>query len=308
MSRTDMAFSDQARELRRIVELQRQENRPGGGNMRTFAVLSGKGGVGKSNLSLNLACALAEQEQRVVILDADLGLANIDMLCGITARYNLAHLIDGSRGMDDVLVEFAPNIQILPGGSGIRELADLDEAHLAELIETLAVLEDRADILIVDTGAGIHRGVLAFASAADTTILITTPEPTSIRDAYGVLKALRSSPAVGGKTDIAFVVNMTNSEAEGLEVANRIRMAANRFLGLSIHYMGCILNDDMVGKAVRIRKPFYQLYPASRASECIRKLGYALTGASDKGIMNTSPARGLKAFFFRLTRGRFMER
>jgi flagellar biosynthesis protein FlhG len=303
-----MVFSDQARELRRIVELQRQENRAGGGNMRTLAVLSGKGGVGKSNLSLNLACALAEQEQRVILLDADLGLANLDMLCGITARYNLAHLIDGSRSIDDVLVEFSHNIWILPGGSGIRELADLDEARLAELIEMLAVLEDRADILIVDTGAGIHRGVLTFAAAADTAILITTPEPTSIRDAYGVLKALRSTPMSGSKTDIAFVVNMTHSEAEGLEVANRIRMAANRFLGLSINYMGCILNDDLVGKAVRIRKPFYQLYPASRASECVRKLGYALTGAPEKGIANINPPRGLKAFFFRLTRGHFVER
>jgi flagellar biosynthesis protein FlhG len=302
-----MTFSDQAKELRRIVELHRQESRTAG-NMRTLAVLSGKGGVGKSNLSLNLACALAEQDQRIVLLDADLGLANIDMLCGITARYNLTHLIDGSKKMDDVLIEFVPNVWILPGGSGIRELADLDEPRLSELIDSLATLEDRADILIVDTGAGIHRGVLSFALAADTAILITTPEPTSIRDAYGVLKTLRASPKVGGRTDIAFVVNMTNSEEEGFEVASRIRKAANQFLGLSINYIGCIVNDDLVGKAVRIRKPFYQLYPASRASECIRKLVQTLLGTSERGITGAGSSRGLKAFFFRLTRKHFTER
>jgi flagellar biosynthesis protein FlhG len=305
-----MVFPDQARELRRIVELHRQENRPAGnpGNLKTLSVLSGKGGVGKSNLSLNLACALGEQEQRVVLMDADLGLANLDMLCGITAKYNISHLIDGSRSIDDVLIEFAHNVWILPGGSGIRELADLNEEQLMDLIDTLAVLEDRADILIVDTGAGLHRSVLTFAWAADTAILVTTPEPTAIRDAYGVLKALRTSPEVAGKTDIAFVVNMAGSEEEGIEVATRIRMAANRFLGLSIHYIGCILKDDLVGRAVRIRKPFYQLYPASRASESIRKLGYALMGTPEKGVANFNPPRGLKAFFFRLTRGYFMER
>ena len=247
MNRDGVTVSDQARELRRIVELHRQETR-NSGNLRTIAVLSGKGGVGKSNFSVNLACALAEQGRRVILLDADLGLANVDMLCGITAKYNLANLIDGSRGLDDILVQFSHNVWVLPGGSGIRELADLDESHLEALIEELGKLEDRADILLIDTGAGIHRGVLTFAMAADTAILITTPEPTSIRDAYGVLKALTTAPAGGGlKNDIAFVVNMANSETEGQEVANRIRMAANQFLGISVNYMGCILKDDLVG-------------------------------------------------------------
>lgn len=307
MNRTGATLSDQAKELRRIVELHRQGNRSPG-NLRTIAVLSGKGGVGKSNLSLNLACALGELGQKVVLLDADLGLANIDMLCGITAKYNLTNLINGSKGLDEVLVELSSNVWILPGGSGIKELADLDQNQLAELIDNLGILEDRADVLLIDTGAGIHKGVLAFSSAADTTILITTPEPTSIRDAYGVLKALVVSPTSGGKADIAFVVNMANSESEGLEVANRIRMAASQFLGLSINYMGSILKDDHVGQAVRMRKPFYQLYPASVAAECIRKLAYTLLGTPERGAPNSSPPRGLKAFFFRLTRGHLAER
>lgn len=306
-NRNGLEALDQAGELRKLVERRKQEARPSG-NLRTIAVLSGKGGVGKSNLSINLACALAEMGQRIVLLDADLGLANVDMLCGITSKYNLAHLVDGSRALNDILVELTRNFWILPGGSGLQELADLDEVHLSELINSLGVLEERADVLLIDTGAGIHKNVLSFAAAADTVLLVTTPEPTSIRDVYGVLKALTTSSAGIGKTDIAFVVNMANDEREGFEVAKRIRMAASQFLGLSINYIGCILKDDRVGQAVRMRKPFYQLYPSSVASRGIRRLAGELQGAPDLAIANSNPPRGLKAFFFRLTRGHLTER
>jgi flagellar biosynthesis protein FlhG len=306
VNKSTAALSDQAKELRRIVEEYKQTSRKTG-NLRTITILSGKGGVGKSNLSVNLACSLAEIGKKIILLDADLGLANVDMLCGVTAKYNLAHLIDGSKDLDEILVELARNVWILPGGSGIKELADLDEARLVALIESLGVLEDRADILLIDTGAGIHKGVLTFATAADTALLITTPEPTSIRDAYGVLKILKNS-AEGGKRDIAFVVNMASSESEGLEVANRLRMAAAQFLNLSVNYMGYILKDHFVEQAVRIRKPFYQLYPDCPAAECVRNLVRALLGMPPGKAANTNPPRGLKAFFFRLRRGHFMKR
>lgn len=305
--RNGTAISDQARELRRIVELHRQESRSCG-NLRTIAVLGGKGGVGKSNLSVGLACALAEQGNRVVLLDADLGLANIDILCGVTSRYNLINLIEGNRTLEDILVEVTRNVWLLPGGSGVRELADLDDARLAYLIDSLGSLEDRADILLIDTGAGIHRDVLAFALAADTAILLTTPEPTSIRDSYGVLKALVAAPANGNGTEIVFVVNMVGSEAEGEEVAGRIRMAASQFLGMTVNYMGCVLKDDLVGKAVRIRKPFFQLYPASVAAECVRRLADGLLGSPGRRVSHVASPRGLKTFFLRLTRGWFRER
>jgi flagellar biosynthesis protein FlhG len=307
VNKSSVVFSDQAKELRRIVEQHRQESRKGG-NLRTITVLSGKGGVGKSNLSVNLACALAEGGKKVVLLDADLGLSNIDMLCGITAKYNLSHLIEGSKTLNEVLVELTHNVWILPGGSGIKELADLEESHLVGLIDSLSVLEDRAEILLIDTGAGIHRGVLTFAAAADTLILLTTPEPTSIRDAYGVLKALKGSSEGAHKKDVVFVVNMANSENEGLEVANRLRMAASQFLDFSIHYIGCILKDRSVEHAVRARKPFYQLYPHSAATACVRKLARAMFGMPAERVTNLQPPKGLKAFFFRLTRQHFVER
>ena len=156
------------------LEAQRQDGfRKDGAALRTIAVLSGKGGVGKSNLALALSCALADGGKRVVLLDADLGMANIDLLCGISSRFNLTHVIEGSRHLGEVLVSLKENVEVLPGGAGLKELADLDDTDLAGVIDSLGTLEDRADIVVLDTGAGIHKGVLAFALAADTTILLT---------------------------------------------------------------------------------------------------------------------------------------
>ena len=308
MSRGNATLPDQAKELRRIVERNKQKGK-NQGNLKTFTILSGKGGVGKSNLSINLACALVEQGKKVVLLDADLGLANLDMLCGITAKYNLSHLINGSKGLDEVLVPLENNIWMLPGGSGIKELADLEEARLMELIDNVGILEDRADILLVDTGAGIHKSVLAFATAADTVVLVTTPEPTAIRDAYGILKALKNSAESREKRDIVFVVNMANSEREGFEVANRLRMAASQFLELSVNYIGCILKDSFVEQAVRVRKPFYRLFPDSPAAMCIKSIVETLSSSVPPGgIVGVRQPRGLKAFFYRLARGYFTGR
>ena len=326
MSRANSALSDQARELRRIVE-QQQKSRgkwkgqgENSGKMKTLTVLSGKGGVGKSNFSVSLACAMADQDKKVVLLDADLGLANLDMLWGVTAKYKLSHLIEGSKGLDEVLFPLEDNIWMLPGGTGFRELADMEEARLAEFIDNLGLLEDRADVLIVDTGAGIHKNVLAFAAAADTLLLMTTPEPTAIRDAYGVLKALKNSAdnsEANGKNgessnedrDIAFIVNMARSEREGFEVANRLKMAASQFLGLSINYLGCILKDTFVEQAVRIRKPFYRLFPDSPAAVCVKSVVEALSsGNTPGGVADVKQPKGLKAFFYRLARGYFSGR
>ena len=307
MNRSNAILSDQAKELRRIVELHKQDGK-NLGNLKTLTVLSGKGGVGKSNLSINLACALAEQKKKVVLLDADLGLANLDMLCGITAKYNLSHLINGSKRLEEVLVPLENNIWMLPGGSGIKELADLEEGRLVELIDNIGLLEDKADFLLVDTGGGIHKSVLAFAAAADTVVLVTTPEPTAIRDAYGILKALKNSAESREKKDIVFVVNMVNSEREGLEVANRLKMAASQFLELSVSYIGCILKDSFVEQAVRIRKPFYRLFPDSPASMCVRSIMETLSSGAPLGNISASQPRGLKAFFYRLARGYFAGR
>ena len=301
------APSDQAGDLRRLVEAQRQDGfRKDGAALRTIAVLSGKGGVGKSNLALALSCALADGGKRVVLLDADLGMANIDLLCGISSRFNLTHVVEGSRRLGEVLVSLEENVEVLPGGAGLKELADLDDTDLAGVIDSLGTLEDRVDIVVLDTGAGIHKGVLAFALAADTTILLTTPEPTSVRDAYGVLKSLRSASSEG--KELLLVVNMANSEREAQEVADRILTASRQFLGRSPAYLGPVLKDESVGRAVRLRKSFYRLFPAAPAGSCVRSLAEELFKRWGGLVGLPHPPRGLKTFFLRLSRGFFMEK
>jgi len=288
---------DQAGELRRIVRT-RRKNIKGLSGLRSIAVLSGKGGVGKSNIAVNLAMAFAASGKRVVLLDADLGMANVDLLCGISPKYTLAHLVKGQRSVDDVLVSLENGVLLLPGGPGVQELAELDDDAQSLLIDKLSVLEGIADILLIDTGAGIHRNTLSFGVAADMTILITTPEPTSIRDAYGVLKTLAIN--TGSKIDVTLVVNMAASHSEGREVAERIQMAANQFLSLSVPFGGAVLLDESVGKAVRMRTPFFLASPSCRASTDIAEIAANLASMDDE----TDPpaGRGVKSFFFRLAR------
>ena len=296
---------DQAGDLRRLVEEKRQAVRRKS-RLRTIAVLSGKGGVGKSNMALALSCALADKGKRVVILDADLGLANLDILCGINAKYNLSHIIKGNHELAEVLTALEEKVDILPGGVGLKELTDLDDATLTGVFDTLEKLEDRADIVILDTGAGIHKGVLSFAHAADMALLITTPEPTSMRDAYGVIKSLGRS-SLDTDVDLLIIVNMAGSEQEAQEVAGRICTASQQFLGRAPAYLGYVLRDDNVERAVRRRKIFYRFFPGSPASLCVKKLAGELLVLWE-GRVTPRSSRGLRSFFLRLTRGFFMEK
>lgn len=290
---------DQAKDLRRIVDMQRKPAR-GGYGLRSLAVLSGKGGAGKSNISVNLSLALAGRGKRVVLLDADLGMANVDLLCGLSPKFSLAHVVRGEKQVRDILLPLGENLSVLPGGPGVRELADLDENLLLKLIDSMSVLEGMADILVVDTGAGIHRNTISFGAASDAVLLVTTPEPTSIRDAYGVLKALASATA--GKTEVTVVVNMAASPEEGEDVADRIRSAASQFLGLAPAFGGTVLRDEAVALSVKRRTPVLSAYPDSDASRCIRAVAGRILGLEDEQVP-PPPGRGVKSFFFRLARG-----
>jgi len=295
------ALSDQAQELRRIVDIHRRELRQENGMLRTIVVLSGKGGAGKTNLSVNLAIALKMDGHKSALLDADLGMANVDLLCGIVPQYTFLDIIRGDKNIEDVLVSTKQGIIVLPGGAGVRELADIDDTQLSSFVSSLTELEEKADFLVIDTGAGIHKGVMAFAGAADTTLIITTPEPTSIRDAYGVLKSINNYCM--SSSDVRIIVNMVSDENEGVEVARRIQMAAKQFLGLSVSYLGHILRDAKVEKSVRMREPFLEAFPECAASKCVLNLCSRLLGKS--GILPHSVAapRGIKNFFLRFIRG-----
>jgi ATPases involved in chromosome partitioning len=265
---------DQATALRQLVsgrkpegEIVKPERIEG---LRTVAVLSGKGGIGKSNVAVNLGLALADLGLRVAILDADLGLANIDILFGVVPKFNIAHVLKGEKEFPDILLKVTERLCIIPGGVGIRELADLDEQQQAWMIRRLAFLEEETDILILDTGAGLHRSVLAFAMAADFSLLLTTPEPTAIRDSYGVLKSLYQ--AATHMPDIGLLVNMAADEREAELVAERITSAAEQFLGSRVEYVGHVLWDQEMREAVKKRRPLLLDDTDAISAPCFRRL------------------------------------
>ncbi|MBQ7155347.1 MAG: MinD/ParA family protein [Synergistaceae bacterium] len=294
--------------------------------LHTLSILSGKGGVGKSNIAAALSFALADFGKRVVLIDADLGMANLDILCGVNnARYNIAHLIDGSRSLSEILVHFRTSqratsqngaVALLPGGVGLKEIADLDDNDMERLFEAMSGLESLSDYLIMDAGAGIHKGVLSFAYASEMTILVTTPEPTSIRDAYGVIKSLGAAAwesVEGVATGLMLVVNMANSSREAAEVADRIRLASMQFLGNAPVYLGYVLKDEALERSVKARKIFYRTNPDSNASICVRNLAGELLriceGANIKreAVIETQEGT-VRSFFRRLAKTLFNDK
>jgi flagellar biosynthesis protein FlhG len=241
------------------------------GQAQTIAITSGKGGVGKTNLAVNLAAVLATLDRRVVLLDADLGLANADILCGIQPRYNLAHVVTGQRRLEEVLtpvpVRGAPRgFSLIPGASGLARMADLSEAERRRIVTELQTLQDSSDVIIVDTGAGIGRNVLAFAAAAENVMVVTTPEPTAITDAYAVIKVLARCQSTG---KISVVANQVKGRDEGRIVHERLSGVARQFLQTDVAFGGYVVHDLAVPQSVRRRTTFVTEYPNSLASKCI---------------------------------------
>ena len=249
-------------------------------------------------------------------------MANLDILCGVrNAKYNIAHLIEGSRSLSEILVHFKTSeratnlnggVSLLPGGVGLKEIADLDDIAMERLFEALSGLEELSDYLIMDAGAGIHNGVLSFAYASEITILVTTPEPTSIRDAYGVIKSLGAAawqdpemPASG----LMLVVNMASSSREAQEVAERIRLASMQFLGNAPVYLGYVLKDNVIERSVKNCRIFYRSDPESNAGICVRNLAGDLLrlceGADIKHVELPQERKGVRGFFSRLAKKLF---
>ncbi|PIE54313.1 MAG: hydrogenase [Dethiosulfovibrio peptidovorans] len=298
---------DQAADLRHLVSsISKKSPVSCSRALRTIAVVGGKGGVGKSNLSANVAIALAQAGQKVALFDGDMGLANVDILFGVHPPCNLIHLIRGERSIQEIMFDLGEGLSLIPGGSGVEELANMEEPERDRLINQLSDLESLVDVVVVDTGAGIHKNVLAFASAADTVVLVTTPEPTSIRDGYSLLKALVLASM--GKLDVQLVVNMTSSDKEAQSVASRICFVADQFLRLNVGYAGFVVSDPRIPEAVCARSPLLRCSPHSPAAQCFRKVASQLV---EGGVYKKSPShRGLKGFFSRLSRlwGADMER
>jgi len=239
---------------------------------RIIAVTSGKGGVGKSNLTVNLALAFLAEGKKVLVIDADLGMANVDVLLGTSSKYNLLHLLDEDVVLDDVILKGPYGLRYISGGSGMEQAGDFTPAERTLLEEKLTGCGEMADIILIDTGAGIGRNVLDFILAADEVLLVTTPEPTAMTDAYAVMKAYSMYAA---KPNMRLVVNRVYDEAEGLEVAEKLRKTAERFLHMKIDSLGAIYEDRNVIQAVRQQKPILEAYPDSLAAKCIKAIARA---------------------------------
>lgn len=236
-------------------------------SVRAITVSSGKGGVGKSNLVINLAMALDRLGERVLILDADLGLANIDVLLGLSPKYNVSHVLNGGRRLEEVLVKGPGGIRIMPASSGVQEMTRLTDEQKLVFLDLLDGLESEIDILLIDTGAGISDTVLYFNLAAQDKIVMVTPEPTSLTDAYALIKVLYTRH---GERHFKVVVNQVRDEKAGRAVFAQISKVADHFLdGLSLDYLGSIPHDPNVTRAVLQQKPFMQLFPETPASMAV---------------------------------------
>lgn len=248
---------------------------------RTIAVTSGKGGVGKTNFVANLGISLARHGKKVLLIDADLGLANIDVVFGIRPKFNLFHVITGQKNISEIIIEGPDGILIVPGGSGITELANLKESERKHFISEMSALEKKVDIILVDTSAGINDNVIYFLKACSEIIVLTIPEPPAMADAYGVIKALAMNDN-SLEQIVTLVVNRVNSPAEARDVYERLSIVSRRFLNIKIEDGGYIYEDKSVSSSVRAQKPFISAFPYSRAAECVEKIGSDLIKEESK--------------------------
>jgi len=249
--------------------------------VRTIAITSGKGGVGKTNIVANLALAIATQGRKVGIIDADLGLANIDVILKLKAQYNIEHVILGKKKMEEIFVTGPAGLIIIPAGSGALSLVNLPDLDRDNLIRELIRATSNFDIIFIDTAAGISSNVLGFALAAQEMIIITTPEPTAITDAYAMLKVIstidnRYSMAAGETqhpaASVGIIVNMARDKYQAWNVAERITTAARRYISTKVHFVGHILDDSAVSDAISSQQPLIFKHPESAAAQCINVL------------------------------------
>lgn len=278
---------DQAEALRRLVLESKEVHKDK--NVKVFTVTSGKGGVGKSNFVVNLAISLQMEGKKVLIFDADIGMGNDDVLMGINPKYNIMDVIKNDVSIEEAIIQGPKGIHLLPGGSGLNNIEDLSKEERESFIRRIDKMEGY-DYILIDTGAGINRSVLAFIASSNEVIFILTPEPTSLTDGYSLLKAIKHFNI---KTNTNIVINRVFDVNEGDKTFQKFNMAAERFLGITTSYLGCIYEDRKLTMAVRNQTPVVIEYPNSSVANSIKAIANNIIGTKEKikglgakGLMN----------------------
>lgn len=292
-------MTDQAENLRNIIKAQNQPRQPAA---RVITVTSGKGGVGKSNTAINLAIQFRKMDQRVIILDADFGLANIEIMFGTVPKYNLYDLIYQGKNIREIITWGPMEVGFISGGSGIVGMANLAKDYLDYIVRNLQELDSMADVIIVDTGAGISNAVLEFLVASNEILLVTTPEPTSITDSYSLLKALnRHSRYNADYTNINVLANKVKNAEEGAMLYKKLNMVVSRYLMLPIEYLGYIPQDELLSRAVMQQTPVSIQNPTARSALAYRNAALKLMHQEAE---SPKTKWGMRAFFSHIIAGR----
>lgn len=291
---------DQAEQLRNIIKANNNtQPRP---LARVITVTSGKGGVGKSNTAINLAIQFKKMGQRVIILDADFGLANIEIMFGTVPKHNLSDLIYQGKNIKEIITWGPGEIGFISGGSGIAGLSNLSRDYLIYIIQNLAELDAIADIIIVDTGAGISEAVLEFLVASGEILLVTTPEPTSITDSYSLLKALNRHPRFSPEASkIKVIANKVEHAEEGIALFTKLNVVVQRYLKLPITYLGSVMKDDRLSEAVMQQSPVSLTSPNAKSAKAYEAIAAILM---NKELNADVKKRGMAAFFSHIVTGK----
>ena len=293
-------MNDQASSLRKMMknssnkskENNIQENAKNiDSKTRVIAVASGKGGVGKTNLSVNLAYALSDMDKKVLVMDADIGMANVDIVMGLTSTYSLKHVMEGKCKIEDAIVKTPSGINVLTGISGEEDFIDVSSDEVQRLLAASSHLQENYDIIIIDIGAGAHPDVLNFIMAADETLIVLTPEPTAIMDAYSLLKILSNH---NYRSDLGLVVNMVENNTEGKEVIERMKGVIKEYLDIKLELTSNIPYDKKVVKSVKKQQSIFELYPSSSVVKSYKNTAARLIDKEETSSQN------MKSFFSKI--------
>ena len=294
---------DQAERLRNIIKKQDlpEMKKP---VAKVITVTSGKGGVGKSSISVNLAIQLSRMGKRVVIFDADFGLANIEIMLGLHPKFNLADMMYRGKSLNDIIIYGPENVGFISGGSGIQELANLSREQVITLIQKLNELDEYADVIIVDTGAGISDTVLEFVAASEEVLLVATPEPTSITDAYALLKTLNKKASYRPeKTVVKMIANQVHGNRDAKELFEKLGLVVSKFLDIEVEYLGSVPYDHNMQKAIMKQSPISILDPLSNTARALNKIANQL----EQNMEQEEEHYGIVKLFSSVIRMRFMK-